>query len=202
MQTGIHSFFQRAQPGTSTLVAQGAQCAAAPSDRGGKPLPRSVSTMVTVGMEVMHLASRKVGKVSRLARNTKGMIEATVTLPTGEKLTGSPILGRDFEKSQAVSSKGNTSGSASHGGPQETPKSFGKWDAFMGPSEKQNTAEPLRDERPIQLLPRNNTHLPSGSVPRGSVKPREATANHAVSNHLSRETDAMPRQKFVFDFEE
>jgi DNA mismatch repair protein MSH6 len=79
-QSGLMSFFKPKADG-------GAAASTKPS-------------MLTAGADVLHRASSKVGKITKLARNAKGFVEAFVTLADGVVVTGSPTLGKDFDRAK------------------------------------------------------------------------------------------------------
>ena len=54
---------------------------------------------------MLHRATSQTGQVTKLARNEKGLVEAHCLTDDGRTVTGSPTLGRDFERADAKASQ-------------------------------------------------------------------------------------------------
>ena len=65
----------------------------------------ALATQSAVGSRVLHKATSQTGQITKLARNEKGLVEAHCITDDGGTVTGSPTLGRDFERAEAKASK-------------------------------------------------------------------------------------------------
>ena len=85
-QSGLLAFFK---PKTSSALAA-----------AQKP------SMLTIGASVLHKTTRQTGRIIKLARNEKGLVEAVCLADGGQEIRGSPTLGKDFEQADSARASG------------------------------------------------------------------------------------------------
>ena len=130
----------------------------------------------------------------------QGLIEATITLPTGSKLVGSPNLGKDFDKVEVVIPNSSPDKYPSdQERPREPTKGFGKWDAFMeSPKKTTLSARLSMGTSPSETT--MNTHLPMGSIPSGGVRPPEPKSTDGVKIQRQGQQNAILQKNVLLDF--